>query len=495
MVTDEQVRLLRRKQMEGKSQEAAAAAAGMSVRTARKWSSAGGLPSASKAPRSWRTREDPFEGVWDEEIVPLLERDEERVLQATTLIDLLEGRHPGRFTPGQVRTLQRRMRDWRAVHGADREVYFEQVHPPGREAQLDFTHATELGVRIGGEVFEHLLFEWVLSFSGWRYVCLAYGETFEALVDGLQGALWELGGVPEIARSDNLSAATHELKRSGGRALNERFAAVLAHYGLRSTRIHPGRSHENGVAEQAHHRLKSALAQALVIRGSRDFDSVAAYEVFVQEVVERLNRPRLARLAEERPHLRPLPSSRVPAYTVYRMTVRKWSTVRVSKKTYSVPSRLRGHEVEVRQYANEVEVLYQGTVVERMPRLRGGRDHRIDYRHIIWSLVRKPGAFARYRYREELFPTPVFREAYDALVRFRGERADVDYVRTLHLAASTLECTVEQALRELLAERMPFDYATVRERAVPAKPEVPQLATPELPDLRVFDALLAEGVR
>jgi hypothetical protein len=495
MVTDEQVRLLRRKRMEGKSQEAAAAAAGMSVRTARKWSWAGTLPSVSKAPRSWRTREDPFEGVWDEEIVPLLMRDEERVLQATTLIELLEGRHPGRFAPGQVRTLQRRIRDWRAVHGSDREVYFEQVHPPGREAQLDFTHATGLGVRIAGEVFEHLLFEWVLCFSGWRYVCLAYGETFEALVDGLQGALWELGGVPEIARSDNLSAATHELKRSGGRALNDRFAAVLAHYGLRSTRIHPGRSHENGVAEQAHHRLKSALAQALVIRGSRDFDSVAAYEVFVQEVVERLNRPRLAQLAEERGHLRPLPSSRVPAYTVYRVKVRKWSTVRVSSKTYSVPSRLRGHEVEVRQYANEVEVLYQGTVVERMPRLRGGREHRIDYRHVIWSLVRKPGAFARYRYREELFPTPVFREAYDALFRFRGERADVDYVRTLHLAASTLECRVEQALRELLAERLPFDYATIRERAAPAKPAVPQLTTPRVPDLRVFDALLAQGAR
>jgi hypothetical protein len=433
--------------------------------------------------------------VWEEEIVPLLLLDDERILQATTLIELLEGRHPDRFGPGQVRTLQRRMRDWRAVHGPDREVYFEQVHPPGREAQLDFTHATELGVRIAGAPFEHLLFEFVLCFSGWRSVCLAYGETFEALVDGLQGALWDLGGVPEIARSDNLSAATHELKRSGGRALNERFAAVLAHYGLRSTRIHPGRSHENGVVEQAHYRLKSALAQALVIRGSRDFDSVAAYEAFVQEVVERLNRPSLVRLAEERPHLRPLPSSRVPAYTIYRVKVRKWSTIRISNKTYSVPSRLRGHEVEVRQFANEVEVLYQGTVVERMPRLRGGREHRIDYRHVIWSLVRKPGAFARYRYREELFPTLVFREAYDAFFRFRGERADVDYVRTLHLAASTLECTVEQTLRELLSEQVPFDYATIRERAVPTKPKIPELTTPEVPDLRVFDALLAEGMR
>jgi transposase InsO family protein len=369
--------------MSGKSQEAAAAAAGMSVRTARKWEW-GLFPSGSKKPRSWRTRPDPFEGVWDEEIVPLLVRDEAGILQATTLLELLEGRYPGRFGPAQLRTLQRRMRDWRAVQGPDREVYFEQVHPPGREGQLDFTHATELGVRIAGAPFEHLLFEFVLSFSGWRWVGLAYGETFEALVEGLQGALWALGGAPEIVRSDNLSAATHELKRSGGRALTERFAAVLAHYGLRSTRIHPGRSHENGVAEQAHYRLKSALAQALVIRGSRDFDAIAAYEAFVQEVVERLNRPRLARLAEERPHLRPLPTSRVPAYTIYRAKVRKWSTIRISNKTYSVPSRLRGHTVEVRQFADVLEVLYQGTVVERMPRLRGGREHRIDYRHVIW---------------------------------------------------------------------------------------------------------------
>jgi hypothetical protein len=481
--------------MKGKSQESAAAAAGMSVRTARKWEASGALPSASKPLRSWRTRPDPFVGVWDEEIVPLLLRDTERILQATTLLDLLEARYPGRFDAAQLRTLQRRMRDWRAVQGPDREVYFEQVHPPGREAQLDFTHGAELGVQIAGAPFEHLLFEFVLSFSGWRWVCLAYGETFEALVDGLQGALWELGGVPEIARSDNLSAATHELKRSGGRALNERFATVLEHYGLRSTRIHPGRSHENGVVEQAHYRLKSALAQALVIRGSRDFETVAAYEAFVQEVVGRLNRSSLGRLAEERPHLRALPSSRVPAYTVYRVMVRKWSTIRISNKTYSVPSRLRGHTVEVRQFANELAVLYQGTVVERMPRLRGGCEHRIDYRHVIWSLVYKPGAFARYRYREELFPTPVFREAYDALSRFRGERADVDYVRTLHLAASTLECTVERSLRELLSERVPFDYATIRERAVPAKPPVPELATPAVPDLRVFDALLAEGIR
>ncbi len=491
MVTDEQVRLLRQKRMEGKTQEAAAAASGMGVRTARKWES-GQLPSERRTPRTWRTRRDPFEGVWAEELVPLLLHDEERILEATTVLDLLESRYPGRFGPGQLRTLQRRMRDWRALHGPDREVYFEQVHPPGREAQVDFTHGTELGVRVAGELFDHLLFEFVLSFSGWRSVGLAFGETFEALVDGLQDALWSLGGVPLIARSDNLSAATHELKRSGGRALTERFAAMLAHYGMQSTRIHPGRSHENGVVEQAHHRLKSALAQALVIRGSRDFDTVEAYERFVQEGVQRLNRPTLGRLAEERAHLLPLPSTRVPAYTTYRVKVRKWSTVRIANKTYSVPSRLRGYEIEARQYANDVEIYYRGERVERMPRLRGGQEHWIDYRHVIWSLVRKPGAFARYRYREELFPSATFREAYDALCRFRGQRADVDYVRTLHLAASTMESVVEQALRELLDAGRWFEYTTVRDLAAPVAPIIPELTTPVAPDLRVYDALLAE---
>lgn len=413
------------------------------------------------------------------------------MLQASTILEFLDQRHPGRFSAAQLRTLQRRVRDWRALHGPDREVFFEQVHPPGREAQIDFTHATELGVTIQGTAFPHLLFEFVLSFSGWRWVGLAMSETYEALMDGLQGALRGLGGAPEVARTDNLSAATHELKRSGGRALTDRFRDLLHHYGVRSTRINPGRSHENGVVEQAHRRLKSALAQAVILRGSRDFASVAAYEQFVQDVVTRLNRRCKTRFEEERIHLRPLPDTQLPNYTSYRVKVHKWSTIRLSNKTYSVPSRLRGHEVDARQYANEVAIYYRGKLVERMPRLRGGDNHRIDYRHVIWSLVRKPGAFARYRFREELFPTTTFRCAYDALVRFKGERADVDYVRILHLAASTMEVTVEGALRVLVLRGRPFDYGAVRDLAAPVKPSVPEIA-PRVPDLTVYDALLVE---
>lgn len=493
MVTDQQVHRLRQKLMEGKTQQAAAAAAGMSVRTARTWQR-GPVPSEKKRRRNWRTRPDPFAEVWAEEIEPLLRGDVDGALEATTLLEWLEERHPGRFSHSQLRTLQRRLRDWRALYGPEQEVFFPQEHPPGREAQLDFTHAQELGVTIAGEPFSHLLFELVLSYSGWRYVDLAFGETLEALVSGLQGALWALGGVPQVVRSDNLTAATHELRQSRGRTLNERYGAVLAHYGLRSSRTNPGASHENGVAEQAHYRLKTAIDQALILRGSRDFPSVEAYLSFVRQVVEKRNRRSDVRLQVERQHLRPLPPAPVPEYTTYRTRVRKWSTIRVANRSYSVPSRLVGHEVEVHQYAEHLEVYYKGQQVARMERLHGAQEARIDYRHIIRSLVRKPGAFARYRFREHLFPTQTFRLAYDALRGFRGERAEVEYVRILHLAATTLESEVERALSLLLEAGEPFDYLRVRDLAAPVMPRVPQLASLGTPDLKIYDALLVGGV-
>jgi len=495
MVTDAQVRLLRRKIMEKKSQQAAAAAAGMSVRSARKWLR-GSLPSETKKPRSWRTRIDPFEDVWDAEILPLLRSDAQGVLQATTILDVLEQHEPGRFGPGQLRSLQRRVRDWRALHGPAKEVYFEQTHVPGREGAVDFTHATDLNVTINGRPFRHLLFQFVLSFSGWRWVSIAFGETFEALVAGVQAALWALGGVPEVLRSDNLSAATHELKESHGRALNERFRAVLHHYGLVSTRIRPGESHENGVAEQANRRTKTALDQALIVRGSRDFASEDAYLVFVREVVDRSFNSRVAqKLALERAALRPLPSGPIPSYTTFHPVVRRWSTIRINGHTYSVPSRLIGHTVEVRRHPDIVEVFYKGQLVETMPRLRGQAENRIDYRHVIWSLVRKPGAFARYKYREELFPSTTFRRAYDVIRSSRGDRADIEYVRILHLAASTMESLVESALTTLL-EQSPcvIDYAAVRAIAQPEKPQVPHVRI-GAPDLRVYDSLLVGGAR
>jgi hypothetical protein len=492
MVTDGQVRLLRRKLMQEKTLVAAAAAAGMSERAARTWKE-GPVPSARKTPRHWRTRRDPFAEVWAAELVPLLERDEARILEGRTLLAELEKKHAGRFGDSHLRTLQRRMRDWRALHGPEREVMFPQEHVPGREAAFDFTHGRELGVTICGEAFDHLLFEFVLSYSGWTWACVAYSETFEALSMGLQGALWELGGCTEVARSDNLSAATHELKQTGGRTLTRRYRDLLEHYGMRSTRIRPGKSHENGVVEQKHYRTKSAIAQALVIRGSKDFVNVEQYEAFVRDVVVESNRSRGERLSLERERLLPLPSSAVPVHSTFHPHVTYWSTVRVGGRIYSVPSRLIGHDVEVRQQPDTVEVFYAGKLVETMPRIRGEKPARIDYRHVIWSLVRKPGAFARYRYREELFPSLVFRKAYDALCGRPTGRADIEYVRILHLAASTMESVVEASLATLLASGEEFDYARVKQLAAPKPQTLPTVSIPKV-DLAAYDRMLGKAV-
>ena len=493
MVTDQQVLLLRRRIMQGKSQQASAAAAGMSASSAHRWRS-GPLPSEKKK-RSWRTHPDAFAGVWDEEIVPLLRRDAKEKLQATVLLEWLDERHPGRFNATHLRTLQRRIRDWRALSGPEREVYFEQEHPPGREAQMDFTHCDGLRVKIGGEQFDHMLFEFILSHSGWRYARVCFSETFTALRSGLQGALWELGAVPEVVRSDNLGAATHKLKDGKGRDFNERYKEILDHYGLKATKTNSYSAHENGVAEQGHRRIKDIIAQALILRGSSDFESVDEYAKFVSSVVDRRNKLVREKVASEYPHLRELPPAPVPEYVSYSARVRKWSTIRVDSRTYSVPSRLIGMMVDVRVYTDEVEVYYKGHLVESMDRVRGKGEALIDYRHVIGSLVRKPGAFARYRFREQMFPTQAFRLAYDAMWGWKGERADVDYVRILHLAATTMEADVDRALRRLLESRVRFDYAVVKELAAPASPEIPKIELSGEVDLGVYDRLLAGGAR
>jgi hypothetical protein len=493
MLMDAQARVLRSKLMEGKTQEGAAAAAGMSVRSARNWQTAP-YPSQAHRPHGWRTRRDPFAEVFDSEIVPLLAMDERRLLEARTLLGELERRHPGCFSTRHLRTLQRRLREWRALRGPEQEVYFPQEHPPGREAAFDFTNCHDLGVTIGGEPFPHLLFELTLSYSGWRWQMVAASESFEATAAGVQGALWELGGVSEVLRSDNLSAATHDLRRHRGRALNRRYRDLLDHYDLRSSLIQVGEAHENGVVEQAHRRTKSMLAQALLLRGSCNFSSIEEYQQWLRVVVEREHNSQLGeRLATERRHLRPLPTAPIPAYTTLAARVRRWSTITVQSRTYSLPSRLIGERVMVRVYAERLEVYYREQLVERLPRLHHKGQVHIDYRHIIRTLVRKPGAFARYRWREELFPSVVFRRVYDALHSRLGERAGAEYVRILYLAANHGAATVEQMLEPLLDHGEQFDAEQLQKLIEPERPQLP-VVTITRPDLRLYDALLSKEV-
>lgn len=491
MKTDAEVRRYMTERSKGRTQAQAAARAGMSRGTARKYERAAQLPSQLKQPRTYRTHLNPFADDWPW-VVDQLERDP--ALQAKTLFGLLDARAPGRYPSGQLRTFQRHVAAWRLEHGPDKEVVFPQVHRPGVAAQSDFTAMAELAITLGGMPFPHLLFHLVFVYSNVEAVRVCFAESFEALVEGLEACLWALGGVPRQHRTDHLGAAIHPLDSAGQAPARERYAAIMRHYGMEPTVNNAGVAHENGDVEQAHHRFKEAVDQALRARGSRDFPDRAAYERFLQELVRRRNATREPRWAEEQAALRPLPALPLAPCREVQARVNRFSTIHVLRNTYSVPARLIGATLLVRVRAETLE-LYRGTAhLLTLPRLLGHGRHRIDYRHVIWSLVRKPGAFANYRYHNDLFPSLAFRRAYDALATGRPERADREYVRLLHLAASTAETEVETALGLLREQGVPPTLDAVRELVrEPGPAAVPALTAAPL-DLGLYDRLLgAEG--
>ena len=329
MVTDQQVRKLRRELSRNETLDRACQKSGMTEKTGRKWRGPGPLPSECREPRRWRTREDPFCEVWAE-VAELLEREPQ--LQAKTLLDELQRRYPGRFEEGQLRTLQRRVKVWRALEGPAKEVFFPQVHEPGLLCASDFCDLTKLGVTMGGVRFEHKFYHFVLTYSNWETGTICFSESFESLSEGLQNALFELGGVPRSHRTDRLSAAVRNL---GSQAdFTRRYDALLSHYGLSGEKTQAGKPHENGDAEQSHHRLKQALDQALMLRGSREFSDRTAYERFLREVLDRRNAGRRERLAEERAALRPLPARRMDSSRWIEARVGPSSTIRVLHNVY-----------------------------------------------------------------------------------------------------------------------------------------------------------------
>lgn len=423
----------------------AAAKAGMDEKTARKYRDLEKPPSQTRRQRTWRTRKDAFGEVWPE-ILEILERDE--AVEAKTVFEYLSRKHPDRYQEGELRTLQRRIKVWRARYGPAKEAMFVQEHKPGRQGQSDFTYMNSVGVTIAGQSFNHLVYQFTLTYSNWESVMVCFSESFESLSAGLQKSLWEVGGVPEEHRTDSLSAAVKNLNDDD--EFTERYQGLVRHYGMRASHNNPGRGHENGDVEQAHHRFKRAVEQEMILRGSRDFQSRGDYEAFLAEIVIRRNGRRREKLQQELAVMRRLPERRVEDWSRWRGKVSSFSTVNVKHNIYSVDSRLIGEQIDVRIYGEALEVWYGGQAIERIPRLRGAGRHHIQYRHIIDSLVRKPGAFANYRYQSDLFPGVMFRVAYDYLREHDPAGADRQYVRILHVAALESEQRVDEALRFLI---------------------------------------------
>jgi len=426
--------------------------AGMSRNTARKYLRQEDVMEQRCEPRDWRTRADPLEAVWPQALEMLRAAPE---LEAKALLGHLAGTHPGGPEGGLLRTFQRRVKAWRLAEGPGKEVYFTQDQKPGEVLAVDWTDMGGLGITIQGKAFAHKLFHAVLPFSNWEWAVRAHSESVLSLRTGLNATLGRLGRVPRHLLSDHSSTATHQLKQDGSRrGFNEEYLGICAHFGLEPRTINVGCPHENGACESAHGHLKRRILQHLLLRGSRDFGSEEEYDGFLAGVLESANRLRAKRTGEELAVMRELPGGDLSDYRELMVRVGNNSTIRLRKQVYSVPSRLIDAKLVARIHENRIVLLDGPREVARLPLGGGDRGAVIDFRHVIDHLLRKPGAFANYRWREEMFPAPVFRAAHDHLARVGGD-PDRRYLEILKVAADEGQTAVENALEQLLGAPHP----------------------------------------
>jgi hypothetical protein len=448
-------------------------------------------PSSQKAVRG-RRRPDPLVDFFDAEVVPMLTAAPE--LRAVAIFEEMQRRHPD-LPAAARRTLERRIRAWRAIHGADREVVFRQVHEPGRMGLSDFTDMAELGVTIAGVRLDHRLYHFRLAYSGFEHAhVILGGESYMALAEGLQNALWALGGAPREHRSDSLSAAFRNLDHDARDDLTRRYEALCTHFGMQPTRNNRGVAHENGGIESAHGHLKKATMDALLMRGTAEFDDLPSYRAFIAEIVSRKNAHHAKRIAAERPALQPLPGQRTCDYEETIVTVTSSGGFSLKKVFYTVPSRLIGHRLRVRLYDDRLELFIGGTSLMTLTRGRaaaGKHGHVVDYRHVIHALRRKPMALLHLVYREQLFPREAYRLTFDRLLEKLPEKSACRLMVDLLALAHDRGCEAELATllaADLAASQLP-DIAALRARFAPDPASLPDVVV-ELTPLVAYEALL-----
>jgi hypothetical protein len=468
------------------NKEIAAAKSGMSAKTARKYLLSNKLPGETLKSRHWKTRSNVFEGDWLA-IEDMLSKSPG--LQAKTILSYLISQDTtNKFNNTHERTLQRLISNWRATSGSEKPVIFSQVLKPGKQSQSDYTVMNDLRITISGEQFNHLLFHFMLPYSRWEYADVCYNESFESLSKGYDEAVWTLGFVAPEHRTDNLTAATQAC--GSKRAFTKNWQEVMDHYGVIPSRNNPGVSNENGSIEKSHDLLKNAIRQQLMLRGSSNFAELADYQSFISSVIASRNSERIDRLEEEIKLLKPLPNTKYYAPIVIEAKVSQFSTVRILKASYSVPSRLIGYTLRVYVYQGEIKLYYGQTLVQTMPQIKDDKkEASINYRHIVTSLLRKPGAFANYYYREHLFPTTIFRTAYDMLIKHYPVNGTKQYLQILQLAAIGSESEVEIALELLINNKVVPSYEEVQELLKTFKVVVSDVKV-TLPSLEDYDTLL-----
>lgn len=451
-----QVQIYMKARESGCTQETAAAKGGFSERTGRRIDAGEHQPQRGR-PHDWRTRKDPLAQVWDSELVPLLQQQPQ--LQAMTLFEYLQQKYPGKYGQSIMRTLQRRVQQWKATSGPAQEVMFELEHQPGVMGLSDFTKLKQVQVTIAGQPLEHLLYHYRLAYSGWQYVqVIQGGESFIALAEGLQNALAASGGCPQEHRSDSLSAAYRNLGKRTHEDLTQMYQRLCQHYNLRPSRNNRGLAHENGSIESPHGYFKRRLHQALLLRGSSDFDSVTAYQKFIYQVVEKLNTRIQAKFQLELPYLHPLPNYRYPDYEILSVRVTIRSTITVRCITYTVPSQLIGFRLTIHLHHDRIVGFVGTQQVVELPRIhvpssnRLRRSRCVNYRHVIDSLRLKPRAFLHCTWQQELLPDDNYRQLWqEMLTQFDSYTAARLMTEALYIAAKQDK---EHAVAIYLAEQL-----------------------------------------
>ena len=474
----------------------AAAKASVSVATAYRIEKDARLPSQRKVPRQ-RRRPDPLAGIFDAEVVPMLQAAPG--LRAIAIFEEMMRRHP-ELGGGIRRTLERRIRSWRAIHGEEQEVMFRQVHEPGRVGLSDFTDMGSVGITIAGQPLDHRLYHFRLAYSGFEHAHVVLGgESFVALAEAMQNALWSLGGAPREHRSDSLSAAFRNLDKDAQADLTRRYEELCGHYGMTPTRNNAGIAHENGSIEGPHGHLKRAINDALLMRGASDFDDMPAYRRFVDEIVSRRNARNAKRIDVERAALQELPVRRTSDYEEVTVRVTSSGGFTLRKVFYTVPSRLIGHRLRVRLYDDRLDVFIGGTPLMTLPRGRahssGKHDQVVNYRHIIHSLRRKPMALLNLVYRDRIFPREAYRRTFDTLMERLPERQACRIMVDLLAMAHERGCESEladQLAASLQARRLP-DMAALRERFAPDPSRLPDVVV-RLTPLNAYEALLGASL-
>lgn len=475
-----------------KAVSVAAAQAGFSVATAYRIEHDRRLPSEKAVPRS-RRRPDPLADIFDTDVVPLLQAAPG--IRPVAIFDELRRRHEA-LTPGIRRTLERRIRAWRAVHGHEREVIFRQVHEAGRMGLSDFTDMGDLAITVAGVPLNHRLYHFRLACSGFEHAhVILGGESYVALAEGLQNALWILGGAPREHRSDSLSAAFRNLDREAREDLTTRYDALCAHYQMEPTRNNRGVAHENGAIESAHGHLKNAIRDALLLRGSANFADLHAYRGFVDEIVSRKNARNAQRIDAERALLQPLPPSRTCDYEETFVYVTSTGGFTLRKVFYTVPSRLIGHRLRVRLYDNRLELLLGATALMTLERGRssanGKHGHVVDYHHVIHALRRKPMALLSLVYRDRLFPRQAYRLTFEFLREQLPERAACKTMVELLSLAHDRNCEAQLAavLTDDLAHHRLPDISALLARFAPDPARLPDVCV-QLTPLSAYEVLI-----